>query len=166
MTYNDNVPNHVVNSQTGFIESNGFASSFDSERKLAFLQNYKNNGLRLRRACREMGLSEATVSKHLKIDPQFKKMFDDVESDYLEELQAVSKSNALNPRSVIERIFLLKCLLPEKYGQENKISTQQININIDGKMIEMAKKREQIIDAEDIISTQEDDIKMLDNQHK
>jgi outer membrane protein assembly factor BamE (lipoprotein component of BamABCDE complex) len=122
-------------------------SAFDSDRKLAFLENYKANGLRLRRACREMGLSEATVSHHLRIDPVFKEKFDAVEHDYIEDLESVSKSNALNPKSVIERIFLLKCLLPDKYGQENKPSNQQIIINIDGKLLSKFSEREKVIDA-------------------
>lgn len=157
------IPNHTINTQTGFIESNAYPNVFDSDRKQAFLQNYKENGLRLRRACREMGLSESTVSKHLRIDPSFKKLFDAVEEDYLEELQATSRTNALNPKSVIERIFLLKCLLPEKYGQENKPQNQNISINFDGMKLEVMKKREDFINVEAIPSTPDLEMKSGDN---
>lgn len=141
----DVATHHDINPETGMIETSGnFMSPFDSDRKLQFLELYKQNGIRLRRACRSMGLSEATVSHHLKIDPVFKEQFDAVERDYIEELEAVSRENALNPKATIERIFQLKCLVPLKYGQENGYSQRsngQIVINVNGDLLIDAKKR-------------------------
>lgn len=154
--------NHVVNPETGFLENPAYATQFDSVRKEAFLKNYRANGLRIRRACREMGLSEDTVGKHLHLDPLFREKFDAVEKDYLEELEATSKENALNPKSVIERIFQLKCLIPEKYGQENKPMSLKIEVNIDGKTLEAFAKKDQILEAQIVASTP---VKAVDNQH-
>jgi hypothetical protein len=94
-----------------------------------------------------MGLSEATVSRALRIDSAFREKFDEAEADYLEELQATSRSNALNPRSVIERIFLLKCLLPDKYGQENRPNVSNIQISIGGKEVTLIDSRESTLDV-------------------
>lgn len=153
--------NHVLNPETGFIENPAYPNNFDSKRKLAFLSLYKENGIRLRRTCRAMGLSDDTVNNALRYDSKFKQMFDDVEKDYLEELEATSRENALNPRSVIERIFQLKCLLPAKYGQENRPVQQNITLNIDGKILEMVRERAQIMNATVINST---DAETVDNQ--
>jgi hypothetical protein len=139
---------HVINTQTGFLENPAIAGNFDSQRKTQFLKLYRDNGIRLRRACRSMGLSEATVSHHYKIDPVFREAFDAVERDYIEELEAVSKENALNPKSVIERIFQLKCLLPERYGQENKPQKTEIIINLGSVSVEKALEKTKILDAE------------------
>lgn len=133
---------HNINPDTGMVETSGnFMSPFDSDRKLQFLELYKQNGIRLRRACRSMGLSESTVSHHLKIDPVFKEQFDAVERDYIEDLEATSRDNALNPKQVIERIFQLKCLLPLKYGQSEKTQQGNVTINVNGDLLIDAKKR-------------------------
>lgn len=140
---------HQVDPASGMIQSTGnYPTPFDPERKLQFLSLYKLNDLGLRKACRSMGLSEATVTHHLKIDPEFKRLFDECEREYIEDLECVSRQNALNPKSVIERIFQLKCLLPLKYGQENKPSnTQPVQININGNLMIDAKRREDFIEA-------------------
>lgn len=157
-------PNHVINQETGYVENPAYINQFDSERKEQFLSLYKSNGIRLRRACREMGLSEATVSRHLHTDPLFKEKFEEVERDYIEDLESVSRVNALNPRSVIERIFQLKCILPNKYGQENKPQSLNVTISLDPNMLNNAANRLQSIDAEIISSTQAEVAKQLDNQ--
>lgn len=164
MADRQSVPNHTVDPATGFIVSLGYANVFDSERKIAFLKMYRENGLRLRRACRSMGLSEDTIHRHYKLDPLFQEQFDAVEKDYIDELEGVSRDNALNPKSVIERIFQLKCLLPLKYGQENKPTTQQITINLDGKMLEGMGKREEIIEAQVISSTLSTESKSVEHK--
>ena len=140
--------NHMIDPHTGFMENPAFLSDFDAERKLKFLELYKANGLRLRRTSRSMGLSESTVSRHYKIDPVFKKALDDVERDYLEELEATSRENALNPKAFVERIFLLKCLKPEKYGQENRPPITNLTINFGGDRVGDAIDKAKILDAE------------------
>lgn len=148
-------PNHSIDPHTGFLESPGFLSNFDAQKKTTFLEVYKNNGLGLYRTCRSLGMSVSTIHKHYQIDPVFKKAFDECRTEYSDELEAVSRSNALNPKSVIERIFQLKSLFPEKYGDSKSSGSTQITVNIDGKMLETMKKRAEIIDVETITGTQE-----------
>lgn len=152
---NRSIPNHTVNSETGYIENLAYADAFDSDKKIAFLRLYKDNGLRLRRACDSLGMSMSTIHSHYRTDKLFRENFDAIEKQYIEDLEAISRQNALNPRSVIERIFQLKCLLPAKYGQENKPITQNITITLDGNFLESMKKREKIIDLEANVSTLE-----------
>ncbi len=140
-------PNHQVNPITGFIENPAFLTQFDSDKKLSFLDAYFKNGLRIRRTCDELGISVSTVNSHYQSDPKFRELYDDVKARYLDELEGVSRQNALNPRSVIERIFQLKCLLPEKYGQENRPQTMAVTINVDGELLKTIAQRDRILDA-------------------
>lgn len=140
---------HQVDPASGMIQTTGnYPTPFDPERKKQFLSLYKANELGIRKACRQMGMSVSTVNHHLEIDPVFKQEFEAAEKDYIEELECTSRVNALNPKSVIERIFQLKCLLPLKYGQENKPNTNQpIQININGNLMIDAKSRDEMIEA-------------------
>ena len=149
----ESVPNHTIDPATGFVESLGYASAFDAQRKTKFLEVFRSQGLGLFRTCRALGLSVSTIHQHYKIDPVFRQLYDEAKTEYTDELEATSRVNALNPKSVIERIFQLKALLPEKYGDQKTSGPPQITINIDSSVIEAAKARAQIIDAE-IVDTQ------------
>jgi hypothetical protein len=149
---------HNVDPVNGYLETSGnYATPFDSERKKAFLEVYKQHELGIRKACRSMGLSVSTVNHHLQIDPKFKEDFDEAEREYIENLECVSRTNALNPKAVIERIFQLKCLLPSKYGQFENKSEPKVTINISSDVINEAKRRcesmERAIDAEIVRET-------------
>lgn len=148
----ERVPNHTTDPTTGFIESNAYVSAFDASRKAQFLQLFKANGLGLYKTCRQLGLSCSTIHHHYKIDPVFKDLVDQLREEYTDELEATSRSNALNPKSVIERIFQLKALLPNKYGDQKSQGPMQITLNIDGKLLEMVKKRDEILETQVITS--------------
>lgn len=152
----EHVPNHTIDPKTGFMESNAYASAFDAQRKEKFLDVFKNNGLGLYRTCRALGLSTSTIHRHYQIDPVFREAFNEAKTEYSDELEATSRVNALNPKSVIERIFQLKALFPEKYGEQKTSGATQIVINFDGKTLEMSKKRAEIIDTQDLNSTLSD----------
>lgn len=131
--YRGQVANHQINQLTGFIENPGFEDDFDSERKQAFLEIYKANGMRFKRSCDELHLHRDTVSKHYETDPAFRKAMDDCEKTYIDELQAFSRDNALNNKNAtIERIFHLKVLNPSKYGQSQKPNKTEITLNFSG----------------------------------
>jgi hypothetical protein len=139
---------HTVDEKTGMLNPSGnFPQTFDADRKSQFLTVYKNENIGIRKACRKMGMSVSTINHHLKIDPVFKDAFDECEREYLENLECVSRENALNPKSVIERIFQLKCLHPTKYGQENNSKSTEIVVNIDMGKIAKARQLEAAIDA-------------------
>ena len=140
--------NHIINPETGFLENPAYATDFDSARKLQFLEIYKSNGLGLFRTCRQLGLSCSTVHKHYSIDPKFKEAFDEAKKEYADELQATSRINALNPRSVIERIFQLKALFPGVYGDAKNSSEVVVNLNLDLDAILSARNRTNVVDTE------------------
>lgn len=147
------IPNHTVDPKTGFLECNAFLTAFDGERKQIFIRRLVANGLSLYNTCDELGLSVHTVNKHYHIDPAFKEALDEARRDYADRLDGISKVNATNPKSVIERIFQLKSLFPEKYADQKSQGNPQITINIDGKLVEMAKRRQEMLEAETITST-------------
>lgn len=155
--------NHVINPQTGFLENPAYAHDFDSEKKQLFLRTYLDAGMGLYRTCRKLGMSCSTVHKHYQIDPVFKEQFDEIKREYGDELEATSRQNALNPKSVIERIFQLKALFPEKYGDRRESSAQTINITIDSELLKQVYNRSNTIEAE-IISTQQAEMKTLEDQ--
>lgn len=142
--------NHTVDPQTGFLESTAYPSAFDAQRKQLFLQVFKSNGLGLYRTCQKLGLAHNTVTKHYHNDPAFKKAYDDAMTEYADELEAVSRENALNPRSVIERIFQLKALVPGKYNDQRIQSHVEVSINVDGELLKMVRERERVIDVKEV----------------
>lgn len=158
------IPNHTVDPKTGFLESKAYPYAFDAEKKALFLEVYRNNGLTVYGTCTQLGIKHDTFIKHYRNDPAFKDAFDNTEREYADELQGVSRRNALNPKSVIERIFQLKALYPDKYGDSKTPQATQVNISIDSKLLDSVKKRDQVIEAEIITGSQTDDVKAVDNQ--
>ena len=140
-------PNHTVDNKTGFVESKGQAWPFDAEKKERFIQVYVENGLGFYKTCDMLGMFHGTVAKHLKIDPAFKEAMRLAEDKYIDELETISRSNARLPKSVIERIFQLKALRPEKYNDAKRgEASPQITINLNGAQTYL--DRQKAIDAE------------------
>lgn len=142
--------NHIVNPETGFLENPAYPSDFDSERKLQFLKAYKENHLGFYKTCRQLGLSHSTVNRHYHVDPVFKREFDHAQQIYTDDLEVVSRENAMNPKSVIERIFQLKSLKPEKYADQRREMPLTISINVDSALLSKVVERSKVLDAEEI----------------
>ncbi len=139
--------NHVINPETGFLENPAYPSAFNSDRKHDFLRVYRANHLRLYRTLAELGISPETYNKHYQLDAHFRREVDHVRRVYTDELEGVSRENALNPKSVIERIFQLKALLPEKYGDNKSSGSTMINLVFNGDLVGNASSRKDIIDV-------------------
>lgn len=143
-------PNHVIDPSTGFLESKAYASAFDANMKVIFFERLRANGLKLYSTAKELGISVHTINKHYQQDEQFKKVYDQLEREYADELEGVSRINALNPKSVIERIFQLKALLPQKYADQKSSGGTNITINVDSQLLSKVADRQSIIEAEEI----------------
>jgi hypothetical protein len=154
--------NHLIDPDTGFVENPAYATAFDSKKKILFLQRLKQNNMRLYKTARELGMSLSTVHKHYNTDAVFKKAFEAIETEYTDELEGVSRENALNPRSVIERIFQLKSLRPEKYGDEKIHSVPNITINFDANLLAKMNEKAQAIDVKSIAGTLDQKPKIID----
>jgi hypothetical protein len=150
--------NHTIDPETGFMESKAYVSAFDAPRKLKFLELYKANGMGLYRTCRALGLSTDTVNIHYHKDPVFKAAYDEAKVEYGDELESTSRINALNPRSVIERIFQLKSLFPEKYGDQKSNSAVQVNISFDPSLLKNISIRQNVLEAEVLKESSTSDI--------
>lgn len=149
------VPNHTIDPQTGFVESLAYPDAFDAMRKAEFLKFYKESGLGIWEACERLGVSHNTVRKHYRIDPEFKKAFDEAKLEYSDKLEALSRRTALNPKATIERIFQLKALVPERYADQKGSGRVEVVINISQEALENAQKREKMIDAKIVEDQQE-----------
>lgn len=142
-------PNHLIDPETGYIENKAYPFAFDAEKKQKFISCLVNNGLGIYETCEALGLSHHTLFKHYHNDPEFKKDLDAARFEYGARLDALSKRNAMNPKSVIERIFQLKSIFPEKYAeQRNSHQNLNVSINLDGNLIASIKNRDKIIESE------------------
>lgn len=75
-------------------------------------------------------MDHRTVFKALRDDSLFIEEVEKARKEYACALETVSKQNALNPKSVIERIFQLKSLFPEKYTDGKQGQTLNVTVNI------------------------------------
>lgn len=151
--------NNIIDPKTGFLENPAYPYAFNAAKKQAFIDCLVENGLGLYEACDAMGIKRETLNKHYQNDPVFKQALDEARTQYGARLESVSKKNALRDRSVIERIFQLKSIFPEKYGDKRDAGNMSVSISIDGKAIENILKREKVIDAELVSQDQIEDKK-------
>lgn len=142
--------NNTIDPQTGFTENLAYSYGFNAAKKQEFIDCLVENGLGLYETCHAIGIKRDTLNKHYHNDPAFKQALDEARLQYSARLEAVSMKNALNPRSVIERIFQLKSIFPEKYGDKRDNSQVNVNISIDANLLESISKRQEVIDIEPI----------------
>lgn len=142
--------NHTIEPETGYIENNAYPFAFNAEKKKAFIKCLVENGLGLYETCEVMGINHQTLFKHYHNDPAFKEDFDEARREYGHRLDAISKRNAMNPRSVIERIFQLKSIFPEKYGDQRSSGNITVNISVDENLLQNIKKRQEVIDIDPV----------------
>lgn len=134
----------------------GLAHAFDPERKAQFLALYKAKGLRCKATCNDLGLSFHTFQHHYRVDPEFRQNIDTIQAEYAEELQAKSMQYAMEPKHFMDRCMQLRRLLPDQYAPEKSFGPMKIDVIIDGAVLESSKKREQILEAQVMASTQEE----------
>lgn len=133
----------AVDPSSGFLESTGnFANAFDSERKAQFLEVYKANGLRFKKTCKLLGISEHTINHHHAVDHVFRSAFDEVQREYAEDLQCTSMEIALTPKGFMDRIAQLRRLFPGKYAPAENTGQTKIELHIDGDVMISKKNLE------------------------
>lgn len=145
-------PHHSVDQKTGFIENKSYPTAFDAPRKLEFIKLMVTNGLGIYDVCDVMKLSHHTLFKHYHNDPAFKEALDEARKEYGDRLDAISKRNAMLPKSVIERIFQLKSIFPERYADRKDSGAINVSISIDGEMLKAIEQRQKTIDVEELPS--------------
>lgn len=151
-------PNHAVDSSTGFIQSLNFPDAFDATKKMEFVQALRANHFKFLATCQQLGISPHTIYKHKRIDKAFDDALRESVNEYAEHLEWVSRTNALEPRSTLERIFQLRALLPDKYARDLKGNgLQKIEINVAGDFVGHAKKDIEAIETTIVRAIESDD---------
>lgn len=133
---------------TGFIEHPAYVYDFDSDRKLQYIALIRQ-GYGKYKACDLLRVKDATVFHHIKIDVAFADAIKEAERDYFDTLESVSRTNALEPKMVIERIFQLKNRFPDRYG-DNKNTKQEISILFDVGTAHVLIDKTRAIDIEQV----------------
>lgn len=158
----NSTPNHTVDPKTGYLESNGFPDAFDAPQKILFLNTYRDKGLNLFQACKDMGISRHTVRHHMRIDPSFRADVESLTEEYADSLEWVSRQQAMNPgKGFMDRCMQLRHLRPSKYAQDKIQSPQPVVIQIsapDG----FTAKRRNVIDAKVLDDESEAEGRRLD----
>lgn len=145
----ESIPNHTINPETGFLESNNYPDAFNSPKKLIFIEKLMNSDFDLTATCSDLGISKHTFFKHCTIDKAFNQAVSTALNEYKISLDWVSKSEAIKPKNTLERFFQLKALFPERYAREEKNNSGNIKvtINMDSRFLENARMREQAIET-------------------
>lgn len=103
--------------------------------QVSLLENYVSDAnISIGESANNVGINVKDVAISLQIDKPFRfaynlcrKIKDKVE---LMNLEQISHSNALEPKSTVERIFRLKSLNRERYADRGRIQQANVDINI------------------------------------
>lgn len=145
-----NTPAFVVDAGTGFLESTLHKEMdlFDATKKLAFIEALRANDFRFAVTCQQTGVSPHTVYKHRRNDKAFDEAIRQSIDEYADNLEWMSRSQAMEPKATLERIFQLRALRPERYARDLKDSGgQKIEISITGDLITFQKKHADVLET-------------------
>lgn len=159
------VSNHQIDPETGFLQSTAYPYAFDGQKKTLFLELCRENGMSIYKTCEMMSMDRQTFNKAYHADSVFKQAFDELERKYIDELEAVSRTNALNPKSVVERIFQLNALRPEKYRPQNYRAETNVTINVDADLLKAVVERDRVLDAVQIPQNNDSDTDLSQSGH-
>jgi len=141
------IPNHTIDPATGFMENRGYLDAFDATKKQVFIEALRANDFRLLPTCQTLGISPHTVHHHRRTDKAFDAAVRQAVEDYAENLEWMSRAQAMEPRATLERIFQLRALRPERYARELKQNDNNITIKLDFQSIPNVVNRDAVIDV-------------------
>lgn len=122
----------------------GYTIKLQSEEEIiSFLWLLNENYGKIAPAAAKMGMTRYPVDRLLSQYDNFRAAVQAIQADHRQairdELEDISENNARDPKSVVERIFQLKALDPEKYNPRRKdtpppnIHIKTTSINIDNR---------------------------------
>lgn len=137
------------------------------EERYEFLEILKEKDGNLTASAKKIGVSRRTVYRRMTEDLEFKKSVEQVRNEcdlkFVDDLEKVSRTEALVPKNKAERIFHLRANNPEKYRERtNPFLATQVNVTVSGVAIkDRAKIIEEIernrIDESEIQGWREED---------
>jgi hypothetical protein len=161
----NSVPNHTIDPATGFVVSLAYEDAFTPEKKLRYLEMFEASGGLVCRTAYELGMNDDTVRKHMRIDPKFAQLITAAKQRCNENVEGVLYKRALDPRGAFDRAVWLRNNYRDKYGEQQSNTGNQITINIDGNLLKKFEEKQKVVDAQIVTSTQQSEIKSVDNQH-
>ena len=132
-----------IDPKTGFTSPlNTYITAFSPDRKQKFIDLYFKNSCKFQNTCDQLGLNYHTVWNAFKNDSTFNDKMQESERRYLEQLEDISRVNALHPKSVVERMFQLRSLKPSIYARDNN-NKDNNSVNVVVIPIEEIKKMQE-----------------------
>ena len=101
-------PNHTVDPATGFIVSLAYEDAFTPEKKLRYLELYEESGGLICRTAEALGMKDATIRKHVQIDPEFARRMELAKRRCNERVEGVLFKRALEPNGSFDRTVWLR----------------------------------------------------------
>lgn len=137
-------------SESGFLDTgSGLALlSFDSQRKLKFLELAAAYWPNMSRCCREIGIHYQTFLNHRKADVKFYEALQEIKAAKLDAIEAVSEESALDVRKgFLDRAMILRAHRPELYDRAKVVKIEGYKMT-DGEKRNRLAGLEGAIDAE------------------
>ncbi|MEK6577931.1 MAG: hypothetical protein AABZ55_01775 [Bdellovibrionota bacterium] len=134
------------NPVTGFLESPNFLESFNSDKKIKFLELIENNPHYngIVQACELIGITPTAVFQHLKRDPVFYEKWENLKRNFAYRVEGVLSSCALDPKKTIDRLAYLRAYMSEKYNPgANTPQNGTVTINIE--ILDSARDHQRIV---------------------
>jgi len=122
-------------------------SFFNSERKRLFLEAARKFYPNITRCCQEIGISWQTFSNHRKQDKIFAAEIAMIEREVTDRIEGVLATEAVNPKSFLDRISYLRAHRPELYNPAKVVKVEGYKMGEDEKRKRLGVL-ENVIDAE------------------
>lgn len=115
--------NRQINPATGYMENPGYDNPFDSEKKIKAVELFRQ-GHTLYSVSHELACHPETIKRHCKLDAKFGSEVTQALETFGSRLESRSRIYAYNnDKATIERIFHLKAIYPERYGDKKENSS-------------------------------------------
>ena len=119
--------NCILDPQTGYLEAKGgySLSGFTAAKKTAFIR-LGREGMwpNVMEICKKVGISRATFSNHLLIDPLFAQHVQELKDTLCDNVEADMAGYAKEKANYLDRITILRAHRPEVYDPAKKVIMQ------------------------------------------
>jgi len=94
---------------------------FNPEKKLLFLEAVAKNDLNIAKTCHEIGIDTVTFYRHIKSDPIFAQMFQEIEQAETDRIETSVRRAARSSDNFLHQAMYLKAHRPELYDRARRV---------------------------------------------